>query len=226
MHIFEYGQAIYAHWWPLMSCAAFTILAIVAEVWAKTSRWIMKVSVGLAVFFLLFASYQAWNDEYTKTHPGLQLTIDYITTSTTGVNDGAVLLEASVNVGSPSIADQWLLEFIPTEGKPTTVVPTVIHQDEPLRIENPSGRGFLFNPKDVLYEKTGTSPIQTGGKQTGILIFFFKGIPQSRISMKGVKYVLSCQDAYGNRISGYWTLSGNHVDTVPYFPGTSEVKTE
>jgi hypothetical protein len=225
MHLSEYFLAVLHHWWPLMSCAAFTILAILVELKQKTSRWAMKISLGLAVSFLLFASYQAWNDEYEKTHPGLRLAIDVIATARRSENaqTATIVVLASIsNVGSPSIADQWTLEMIPVSGDHVTMDPSMIHQDKPFVFSYDSGQSVSYSPSDALYLKTPSAPLITGAKDTGFLIFDPPKITQPQAETTGTVYRLSCLDVFGNKVWADYTMKGGHWRAMPYLPGITE----
>ena len=55
--------ALGKRWWALMSCAAFTAIAIYAAWKQETSHWILDVSIVAAIAMFLVAAGMAWNDE-------------------------------------------------------------------------------------------------------------------------------------------------------------------
>src|SRR5712672_587353 len=58
-----FWRAIRKHWWPLMSCAAFTLLGFIALIASKSNRWIIYSTLGLAVLFFLWSAFLGWRDE-------------------------------------------------------------------------------------------------------------------------------------------------------------------
>jgi hypothetical protein len=220
MHLSEYFFAVLHHWWPLMSCAAFTILAILVELKQKTSRWAMQISLGLATFFLLFASYQAWNDEYEKTHPGLHLDIDSVGTASTSDTVIVLVIASISNVGSPSIADQWQLEMTPVSGKPITIHPMLIPKDKPMTFRSGYGRETSYDPSDALYLKSASTPVSTGAKETGFMIFALSNVSVGQANGVGTVYKLICSDIFGTKIWAQHTMNGHgERGPMPYYPG-------
>jgi hypothetical protein len=61
-----YLKALGKHWWELLSCAAFTILSVVAAIKNWSNGWVAIASIGVAAILLLVASGLAWNDEYKR----------------------------------------------------------------------------------------------------------------------------------------------------------------
>ena len=206
-----------------MSCAIFTILAVVAHYWKKTDRWVANTIFVFAVILLFFASYEAWRDEFMKTHPGLHLVMDAWGTGTAPEGMGVVVLAGISNLGSPSIADEWMLEMIPVNGsRPTKIPPMIIPQDRPLELHFDAVPSLAYDPKDALYIKVASTPLPTGAKETGFLLFHFKGIGRDQSNIPGTKYRLTCRDVAGNEVSVEWKATGEQFQKVPYFPGITE----
>lgn len=61
-----FATAITKHWWALMSCAAFTGLAVYVAATNKGNGWVVGGSAILAVLFFLLAAYRTWRDEHDK----------------------------------------------------------------------------------------------------------------------------------------------------------------
>src|SRR5258708_6786216 len=51
-------------WWALMSCAAFTILGLAGLITGARNDTLIVASFGLAVAFVVVASYLAWRGKY------------------------------------------------------------------------------------------------------------------------------------------------------------------
>jgi hypothetical protein len=225
MHLPEYGQALWAHWWPLMSCAVFTLFGLWAALTNKTNRWIARGTLFLAANLLFIASYLAWNDEYEKTHPGLRLTIDTFATSRHSSNQvTSIIMVASVsNVGSPSIAERWSLEVIPVSGNAVTVYASIVFEANPLTLYLDNGKVGSYSPRDALYLKTSSVPLTMGAKETGFLIFDFPTISQAQADARGTVYRLSCLDVFGNKVWTDHTMSEpGQRNAMPYYPGMNE----
>ena len=60
----QFLRALSAKWWPLMSCAVFTVISIYAAVGNKSNRWSVTASLVTAVIMFVVAAYQAWKREY------------------------------------------------------------------------------------------------------------------------------------------------------------------
>ena len=61
--------ALFRYWWALMSCAAFTVLAVYTAATNKGNVWVIGGSTFLATVFFGVAAYHAWLGEYDK-HTG------------------------------------------------------------------------------------------------------------------------------------------------------------
>lgn len=82
MYFFEFGRAVFRHWWALMSCAIFTLLGAYVFYADKSNKWALWATGGMAIFCLLVACYLAWRDEhiqvvkYAENRPKLALEIN------------------------------------------------------------------------------------------------------------------------------------------------------
>lgn len=122
MLVWEYIKAIFAQWWPLMSCAAFTILAIGSGWLKKTDFWLTKASIVLAVIFLfIIAPYFAWLDEHQRL---VETTAQLVTLKVPQLGgwiyvlgaqgkSGEMLIASGVitNKGAPTILTAWHLDI-------------------------------------------------------------------------------------------------------------------
>src|ERR1700733_190415 len=64
MALLLYLKALWKHWWPLLSCAVFTVIGVYAAATNRSNTWGARVSVGAAFVLLLVASFLAWRDEH------------------------------------------------------------------------------------------------------------------------------------------------------------------
>jgi len=64
--ILAYLKALGKHLWTLLSCAVFTIIALVAAGTNRSNTWQVWVSVGAAAILLHVASFLVWQDECKK----------------------------------------------------------------------------------------------------------------------------------------------------------------
>jgi len=201
-----------------MSCAAFTLLGLIASVLKKTSTWMLWVTFGLAIVFLLLASFLAWRDQYHRANDAAaklaELTLpkldgEFSVVSARAGNEGQDCLLTLVgiirNVGAPTILDHWSANLVFDDG-------TAIHGE---RISPPppetTVRLFVASGKyaQLLFGKNhwstiGTEkPIPTGGGVPGWIQFYLKGVTQDRMNVSHAKVVLSFQDVNGRQ----WSVS-------------------
>jgi len=66
MDFLSYLNAVRKHWWPLMSCAVFTVLGLYVAYANKSNDWTVRGIFGAAAALLFVACYQAWLDERRK----------------------------------------------------------------------------------------------------------------------------------------------------------------
>src|SRR5579863_6799611 len=64
MDLVQFGRALWAHWWTLMSCAVFTLFGIFAAAKQLSSAWIVRSSFIIAAVLVVVAAYLAWSDEH------------------------------------------------------------------------------------------------------------------------------------------------------------------
>jgi hypothetical protein len=63
MSLLRFLDAVRKHWWPLMSCAVFTLLGMWVLYANKSNAWALQATFGLAVFCLFWACFLAWRDK-------------------------------------------------------------------------------------------------------------------------------------------------------------------
>jgi len=66
MDVLLYLNAVRKHWWPLMSCALFTLLGMWILYADKSNAWALRSTFGIAAFCSFFAGYRAWSEERDK----------------------------------------------------------------------------------------------------------------------------------------------------------------
>ena len=59
-------KGLLKHWWALLSCAAFTILAVLAAESNESNSWTIRGTVALAGVFFIIATYRTWRDEHQQ----------------------------------------------------------------------------------------------------------------------------------------------------------------
>jgi hypothetical protein len=69
MDFITYLKAVRKHWWPLMSCALFTLLGMWVLYADKSNAWALRGTFGIAGFCLFWAEYRAWLDEHRQVAP-------------------------------------------------------------------------------------------------------------------------------------------------------------
>ncbi|HEY1946488.1 MAG TPA: hypothetical protein VGG97_05760 [Bryobacteraceae bacterium] len=225
MHPGEYFWSLLSHWLPLMSCAAFTFVSFWQAVKEKSKKWLVCSTGGLALIFLLTASYQAWNDEYIKTHPGLKIFIEGVETgrsSSSGVADVLMVASAS-SVNTPTIAVVWKMRLTAPDGRVIgTFWPVLVHDNSPITLSF-TGHDAVYNSADALYRKTADDPIPVGGRRTGFLLFLLREVESKDIDGIGVKYELMAKDVDGNEVIGSFVNDGSGGPNMyPFAPGMKE----
>lgn len=224
----EFVGAVWNHWVAVMS----GILALVLSIYAR----IRKHEVGnivffcLALFFIFFATFLAWNDEHKqrmqleKSKPELRLSMMFI-----GFMDEedvrpepaekgahALVLANVVNVGAPSAAVGY--EFVAySGGNSYTGTPAALPQPH---IDIFQDRQIVRIPSsEALYDKT-FAPIPLGGAVPGILLFTFEGISYRILTSPESRFVLRCSDIEGKTYSAELKMGEKNVgNPIKYWPG-------
>jgi hypothetical protein len=131
------------------------------------------------------------------------------------------LLVSIKNLGSPSIADSFLVTVEKGELKKTERL-VFIPDGYTVTGGTDSHVIATFKRGDALYEKTA-SPIERGDKKTGWLMVDFKGIRNDEISGPGVKFTVQCSDVTGKLIYTVFTTNDTSgSEPLTYFPGSEQ----
>jgi hypothetical protein len=64
--VFLFVKGLTRHLWPLMSCAAFTLLGVYAAWTGRSNSWFVQGSIALAVILFVIAAFLTWRDEHDK----------------------------------------------------------------------------------------------------------------------------------------------------------------
>lgn len=213
MLVKDFVLALWAHWWPLMSCAAFTILAIVAELKKKSSRWVTQASIGLAIGFLMVSAYLAWRDQVDKTIQAqnnvatLQSELNKLTIpnfraevgtvmnfrvspkiGNQGKSTTVILAEMTIiNTGAPSVAEGFsILVKLPNGEvhRGQLIAPPAEGKDIVINSNN-HGMDLRFSRSHYLPLSAGDQPIPTGGGVTGFVWFAIPNVEQERLKDGG-----------------------------------------
>jgi hypothetical protein len=62
----QFLAALLKRWWPLMSCAVFTALGLIAALSRRGNAWTIAGTGLFALAFLLYAAFGVWRDEHGK----------------------------------------------------------------------------------------------------------------------------------------------------------------
>jgi hypothetical protein len=200
--------------WNLANLLTGGVIVAALWLWDKFVRTVPRaVWIGAVYFFLAVASFNVWREEYKKTQPGLKLAIgsygfaDDITERGSPVSamviprrKGSIATVTATlrNLGAPTIADNWQLSLdVPGRGSATAVYP--------IGFRYPLPQTFTFEDEiipfnKILYEQT-MSPVTTGDKKDGFLVFFVDGLEKKDVAVAGTKFTLSCTDVSGNVIA-------------------------
>lgn len=157
-----------------MSCAAFTVVAIIAELRKKTSRWIMKASFLLAIVFFISSSYLAWNDEHQKlieangrletlNNPVLSGHIQLFGSEIDGTGFLLIASGAIRNSGAPTVLSDYHLNVRLGDGQ--VIVGKILDASpSPLAVPyGPNHQNLLFYIQDYWPLNSADAPIPQGG---------------------------------------------------------------
>jgi hypothetical protein len=61
-----FAKGLFKHWWALLSCAAFTVLAVFAAESNQSNTWTIWGTTVLAGVFFIVAAFRTWKDEHEK----------------------------------------------------------------------------------------------------------------------------------------------------------------
>ncbi|HTW44874.1 MAG TPA: hypothetical protein VMD58_04965 [Acidobacteriaceae bacterium] len=182
MLVWEYIKSLFGQWWPLMSCAAFTLLAIWAGLRNKPTEWLTKGSLVLALFFFFIGSYFAWKKEHSKVadltaklliydSPQLQMQPQVLGGN---VHNGQLIIVRGTlyNNGSPTVIGECQIDLRMEDG-------TLFHgkmigpATETLVIPYRPGANLVFAPNENWSLNATEVPIPTGGGRRGWIAAFF-----------------------------------------------------
>jgi len=237
-----------SHLWSLLIEVAHHWLAVVTGstvslfmlIWEKKKEKQIKWKYVLGIFFvgLVVSIFFAWQDEYTsaewrgreisrleeelrqtrqQSEPKLLGEINWYGVGTVpefGGDTGLIMVATISNIGAPSLAKAWKLTVTLPDGRIVSPLMEMV----PKTITAPTRQGVrTFYQMDALYNKT-TSPIPTGGAQSGILIFRVPRFKKDEIFQKGTKIALEFQDVQGKAYS-CWLVGTGVPGPLMYVPG-------
>jgi hypothetical protein len=200
----------------------------------------------LSGLFLVMALYKAWQDKHIaltsadrmiaklekdlsetkdalaeekgKRTPDLQMEMKFLSIGHVKDESTGITVVASVtNLGMPSIVQNYLLRIeLPSRGQ---LVVGPVHFEGMVTLERENQPGLSFTSKDVLYDKTATNPIATGGRAEGLLIFLLEGVSRDEVQAAKESLVLSCQDVTGKLSEAKYPKQDKAIEAIPHFPG-------
>jgi hypothetical protein len=136
---------------------------------------------------------------------------------------GFMILMSIKNLGTPSIADGFMLDVwtnkdtTPLEARPNVWQQNTNHQME-LRVQD-SGEKFDFEPSEMIFEKT-SSPITQGEKVHGWISFDFPDTNLFYANLNNMKFVVSFSDVTGSRIFVTNDAFSQYEGKLHYLPGS------
>jgi hypothetical protein len=199
----------------------FTLLAgcVVTVILALTEKYLLKrklswlVELGILILFVLFACFQAWQDQYrsalTKDQQLAELgkpvfagKIDDI-----GVAPGRrsgesiVTIFATVtNTGAQSIADEFRLSVTDPNGKTVqgeAIPPPMKGKDLRVQDKNDPRAIVPLSREDSLEQKAKNNPVAHNGAADGFLMYYV-GLSQETIMIPGTVFKMEFEDAGGH----------------------------
>lgn len=215
----DYLSGIGDHWVVLMS----GLVSVLLTIWERHIKIPHMVFYAIAAMCVFIAGFLAWRDEYSKTHPGVVLTIDELGVGSDVTNSYArIFITADVaNRSSPTALDGWQLEMtLPDSKDKIKALPTYIDPDRPLEFTgtHAPNADFKMDSADTLYNKTKPNPLPNGAKVPGVLAFDIHGKTADQIRVKGAVFTLTCKTVFGDTVKGVAIWTG--VDTPHhYIPG-------
>lgn len=215
-------EALLAHFWALMSCAAFTFLAFYILVRRKDQVWEMRATVVLALLSFVFASYQAWSDEH-RTLTELQKRLQspdfegVILENMSGTNNDKETIIALggqiVNRSGPqSGAVNFRMSIVidgkrvfghepPYPGKDVHLGDTsgkaVRHKGDTPKDQSPTG---VTLPITNFWPVSMSKPIQSGEVVNGWYWCAFPGLIQEKLVSQHVKATVEFQDVVTGKV--------------------------
>ncbi len=171
----------------------------------------------------LYIGYRIWPEDRPITDvkaSGLKLGIAATGTAIGNQHALATVFATVRNSGPPSIATNWTLELILPSGEKHYYPPFVI--TDPTTTLSSSLGSAVYKTDDLLYRKTSTTPIPTGGMVPGFLVFNIDPVTQAQADAVGTVFHLSAVDINGNTIFAEHRVQGNFSDKFVYMPGTQE----
>lgn len=205
---------------------AFVTLYVMLRETAVPKRW----AIALALFFLLLAFFNAWRNEYLKTHPGLALKVFEVwkmkPKDNQDPNTTRLVIIASIsNLGNPTIAENWKIRIKDSGSEKWSdfVSYSLVDPGNVILIEiEEVPFPVFYNPMDALYFKT-SSPVPTGMKFNGLVAVHMEQLDFSKLRQNGAQIEVQCQDIAGNKISGVLTVDDKTPKVPDYYSGMTPV---
>jgi hypothetical protein len=211
----EFLEALIAEWWPLMSCAAFTLLSLgIAFVKRDSTKWFVRGSILLAVFFFGVASFLAWNNEhkarllaegkFKEDVPKLSVEVGAIGHAflVEQRNTSVITLWITItNHGSPSTFSMSRVFVDRSNGerveeKIRTFIPETITLDG-----TPGTPNVILRKDDAIPFLQNGKPIEKGGAIKGWMMFFVPNIPAKELDNGKDSVILEGYDVDGKPFS-------------------------
>ena len=223
-------------------------MAVIAWLWPSICQRIGKpdwgtdvpqgIIFGLAFLALSSAFFKAWRVEHGNANTAntrlKELTVPQLlphieqlvwTDEVVGLTEKGVWFICMVsvaNTGAPSICEGYSLGIVMPDGNKFDTKRMMLQTNPNLNFSG--GRAFTLSKMDFLAAKTASTPIGTGAKVHGYLIFMLSGVAKSLVSVPGTKITLTCQDIRGKLLETSMALTGKN-DDPSVIPGMSTLVT-
>jgi hypothetical protein len=223
-NIRDFLAALWTEWWPLMSCAAFTALSVIAaRVKKDPSKWIVRGTSTLAVFFFGLASFFAWNAEHQVRLTAEKTLKDDIPQLSAEI--GTIMTAHYTGHGMKNATNLTLYITITNHGSPSAFSvsrvlvnrPNGQHDEAiivhvlPSNLQLPGARGqpnVSLPRTDALVFLEKGRPIEKGGALTGWIMCIAPTVSDSELENRQISVTFEGGDINGKLFSATRTIHG------------------
>lgn len=220
--IWNFVKALLRHWWQLMSCAAFTLLALYSAKTNQPNERVAEALVAIAIVCFVAAAYGAWSDEHDKLTqlegqarlhaPSFQFEVGATIWIYNAEADLTMFftLASILNKGHRSVTLGWQAIYkIGESAEPMTS----FYLRGP-QVVNLGAEQITFQNDDLLNVKTAEVAIERGCVTNGRLLFTVKGDRRAELKTLQYKVEFTCRDYQGTPYTAVYTPSSVPVSTL------------
>lgn len=236
-NVLDFTVALSKEWWPLMSCAAFTLLSLGIALKNKGSNWIVGGTAVLAICFFFIAAFKTWNGERATVMQKLG-EIDDLKRTIVALNQPDLYPEIlAVNVAEDKAGNAIIILSVQiiNKGANSSV------SSNRVEIQNAGGTGLHLNevvppmgnihlhgmngdPKLTMTLISGnflprvldSGPIVRGGNASGWVIFATADAKPEQVRQAGTLVTFVCSDFNKKEYSFTYRTTG--IPTIIYNP--------